>query len=131
MMKFKDEQESHGYVIRPETSSSFNQQVFDIITDILANVFSFVERVKETTNKKKQVFGIGMNKSGKNAIYYSKYDFPLFTVMDEVETFKPFASAYDKTGLYYVETDQTTNTCLSVEMGGIVMQRLSFALIIY
>ena len=26
--------------------------------------------------------------------------------MDEVEAFKPFASAYDKPGLYFVEADQ-------------------------
>ena len=30
-------------------------------------------------------------------MYSSKYDFP-FSVMDEVEAFKQFASAYDKPG---------------------------------
>ena len=69
-------------------------------------MFSFVERVKETTIEKKQVFNIDMNKSRKNAIYCSEHDFPLSTVMDEVEAFKPFASSYDKPRLYYVETDQ-------------------------
>jgi len=47
-----------------------------------------------------------MNKSRKNAILYSKYNYPLFTVMDEVEIFKPFVSSYDKPGLYHVETNQ-------------------------
>ena len=64
-MKCKDEQENHEYVRISETTSSFNQHMFDIITDKLANVFSLVERVKETTNKKKQVFKTDMNKSRK------------------------------------------------------------------
>ena len=50
MMKCKAELESHGDVKIFETASSFNQQVFDIITDKLANAFSFVERVKGTTH---------------------------------------------------------------------------------
>ena len=61
-----------------ETTSYFNQQVFDIITDKLTNVYSCVEPIKETTNKKTQVFKVDMNKSRKNAIYYSKFDFPPF-----------------------------------------------------
>ena len=55
-MKCNQEPENHEYVKISETASSLNQQVFDIITDKLANVFSFVERVKETTTRKKQVF---------------------------------------------------------------------------
>ena len=65
MMRCKEEQENHEYVKISETASSFNQQVFDIMKDTLANVFSFVERLKETTNKKKQVFKVDMNKSRK------------------------------------------------------------------
>ena len=84
MIKCKGEQENHGYVKLSETMWSFNQPAFDIITDKLANVFSFVQRVQETTNKKKQVFNIDMDKSRKNAIYYSNYDFPLCAVIDEV-----------------------------------------------
>ena len=64
-MKCKEAQENHERVKISETASSFNQQVFDIITDKLANVFSFIDRVTETTNKKKQVFNIDMNKSRK------------------------------------------------------------------
>ena len=79
--------------------------MFDIITDKLANAFSLVEGVKESTNKKKQAFKLTWINQ-KNAIYDSKYDFTFFTVMDEVEAFKPSASAHDKPGLYYIETDQ-------------------------
>ena len=53
MMICKEEHESHENVKLFEIASPFNQQVFDIITDKLANVFSFVERLKETTHKKK------------------------------------------------------------------------------
>ena len=38
-MKYKEERENHEYVKASETASSFSQQVFDIITDKLANVF--------------------------------------------------------------------------------------------
>ena len=64
-MTCKGEQENHEYVKISETASSFNQQVFDIITDRLAHVFSLVERVKETTYKKKQVFKVDTKKSKK------------------------------------------------------------------
>ena len=60
MMTCKEEQGNHEYVKMSETASSFNKQVFDIITDKVANVFSFVEGVRETTNKKKQVFKVDM-----------------------------------------------------------------------
>ena len=65
MMKCKEEQDNHRYVKISETASSFSQQVLDIITYKLANVFSFVERVKGTTNKRKHVFKVDMNKSKK------------------------------------------------------------------
>ena len=106
MMKTKEEQENHEYVKISETASSFNQQVFDIITDKLPSVYSFVERVKKTRDKKKQIYKIDMSKSRKNAVYYSQYDYPLFTVMDDVQILKPFISSYDKPDLYYVETKQ-------------------------
>ena len=61
-MKCKEQHENHDYVKASETTSSFNPQAFDIITYKLANVFSFVEKVKETTKKKKQVFKVDMNK---------------------------------------------------------------------
>ena len=44
-----------------------------------------------------------MIRSRKNAMYYSKYDYPLFTVMDEV---KPFTKGMKfRPGLYYIETE--------------------------
>ena len=45
-MKSKEEKENHAYVKVSETDSSFNQQVYYIITDRLTNVYSFVEIIK-------------------------------------------------------------------------------------
>ena len=55
MMKSKEEQENHEYVKRSETASSFNQQVYDRITDKLTNVYSFVETTKEPIDDKKSL----------------------------------------------------------------------------
>ena len=41
-MKYEEEQENHEYVRISETASSFNQQVYGIITDKLTNVYSFL-----------------------------------------------------------------------------------------
>ena len=65
LLKCKEEQENHEYVKIWEASSSFNQQVYDVITDKLPNVYSFVETVKELTDKTKTFFEIDMNKSKK------------------------------------------------------------------
>ena len=51
MMKCKEEQENHGYLEIYETTSTFIQQVFDMITDKLTKVYSFVETMKDTTKK--------------------------------------------------------------------------------
>ena len=99
MMNSKEEQENHECVKTSETASSFSQQVYDIITDKFTNICSFVETIKESIDKAKIVLEVDMTKSRKNVIYYSKYDFPLFTVIDEVEEIKPFIISYDKPGL--------------------------------
>ena len=88
-------QQNHEYAKISETASSLNQQAHDRITDKLTNVL----------DKNKTDFKIDMDKSRQNAIYCSRYDFPLFTVMGKVEEFKPFLSSYGKQGLYYIEMD--------------------------
>ena len=37
-------------------------------------------------------------------MYYSKFNYPLFTVMDQVQPFKPNMS-YTKPGLYHIKTE--------------------------
>ena len=105
--KTKQENEEHSYLRISETGSSFNNQVYDIINSNLAKVYSFVETRKTTTDKNKQIFKMDINKSRKNSIYFSNHDFPLFTIMDDVEKFIPFKSSYDVPGLYYIESDNT------------------------
>ena len=50
------------------------------------------------------VFKIDMNKSRKNPMYYSQFNYPLFTVMDQV---KPFTESVNckKPGLYFTESE--------------------------
>ena len=68
--------------------SSYNAQTYDIINSSAASAFSFVEaRIKHNKNNK-TTYKIDINKSRKNAMYYSKFDYPLFTVMDQVQPFK-------------------------------------------
>jgi hypothetical protein len=59
---------------------------------------------KTVTKKQPKIFNIDINKCRKNELYYSKYDFPSFTVMDKVEPYdkhKPLT-----TGKYIVESKQ-------------------------
>ena len=55
--------------------------------------------------KRLKIYNIDINKCIKNNLYYSKYDLPLFTVMDKI---KCFNQDIDKlsTGIYYLETKQ-------------------------
>ena len=50
------------------------------------------------------MFHIDINKHYKNSMYYNKFDFPLFTVMDEAVEYDS-QIGYKYPGLYYVETD--------------------------
>ena len=59
---------------------------------------------KTVIKKQPKIFNIDINKCRKNELYYSKYDFPSFTVMDKVEPYdknKPLT-----TGKYIVESQQ-------------------------
>ena len=72
------------------------------MTGPLASSYAFVECMKlESTGK---IYNIDINRCRKNQLYYSKYNFPLFTVMDQREVFK--SDTIKKPGLYYVETEQ-------------------------
>lgn len=102
--KTKLEQEEHQYIKVSETSSSFNNQVSDIVNSELFKTFSFVEVSKSNIDKNKKLYKIDINKSRKNAIYFNKQLYPLFTVMDQVEHFLPSETDYTKPGIYYIES---------------------------
>ena len=46
---------------------------------------------------------IDINKSRKNCLYYSKHDYPLFTVMDQPEPYDPLIG-YKRPGIYFIES---------------------------
>ena len=102
--KTKNEQEN-GYVKLSDTESSFNTTTREIMNSKLNSKFSFIERIADSDISKKlnhtKIYGIDINKTRKNLLFYSKYDYPLFTVMDEPTTYK----GIKKAGLYYVETE--------------------------
>ena len=57
------------------------------------------EEIKEILN----IYNIDIKKCLKNALYYSKYDLPVFTVMDKVKVFNKDEDTL-KTGIYYIES---------------------------
>ena len=102
--KSKDEQQNQEYVRTSETASSYSSQTFDVINSLSASVFSFHESLICNNKNNKRLFKIDLKKSRKNAMYYSSFDYPLFTVMDQVEAYKKNMSI-NRPGLYYVESD--------------------------
>jgi hypothetical protein len=97
--KSKEEQEQ-GYVKISETESSFNLKTHEIFNSKLCASYAFVERVNPQKDRDSKIWHFDINKCRANCMYYSKYDFPLFTVMDEPVVFKGDTS---RPGLYYIE----------------------------
>ena len=101
--KTRAEQED-GYVKESDTESSFNTISKEIFNSKLNNRWAFIETLKDSlpeSYNNSTLYSLDINKCRKNALYYSKYDYPLFTVMDE-----PIPYAGKKlTGLYFVITD--------------------------
>ena len=109
--KTRNEQEN-GYVKVSETMSNFNITTKEIINSSLTSSYAFIQKLpfedkKQPLNK---VFHIDINKCRKNILYYSKYNYPLFTVMDEPVIY----NGKKETGLYYVESDN----CLPLRGNG-------------
>ena len=100
--KSKAEQEE-GYVKESQTENSFNTVSKEIFNSRLNNRWAFVETIKNdlpSTFNNSTLYSLDINKCRKNALYYSKYDYPLFTVMDEPKLYE----GVKKTGLFYVVT---------------------------
>lgn len=105
--KSKEEQQD-GYVKISDTESSFNSQSLEIIQSGLCESYAFVETLLEEIPSylnAKIVRHLDINRCRKNQVYYSKYDYPLFTVMDQVQPYEP-CDIHTSPGLYYVETTQ-------------------------
>ena len=83
--------------------SNFNITTKEIINSSLNSSFAFIQRMELNNNKfaLNKVYHIDINRCRKNILYYSKYDYPLFSVMDEPIEY----NGIKKTGLYYIETE--------------------------
>jgi hypothetical protein len=90
--------------------SFFNNTVFtNVISTNSFKTWQFVEKVKEEHDfggdADVEVCKIDVNKCRRNLLYYSKFEFPVFSVMDSVSEFKETNTI--KVGSYYVETENT------------------------
>ena len=103
--KTRDEQQD-GYIKLSETQSSFNKITHKIFNSSLCNSQSFVERLDDMPQgwDTYKVHRMDINKCRKNQLYYSKYQYPLFTVMDQPVEYQ--ADRKKRPGLYYVECGQ-------------------------
>ena len=101
-VKTKEEAEE-GWVRISETESSFNSETSKVFESELSRTWAFVEKLEATYDETKKLFGFDINRCRKNCMYYNKFDYPLFTVMDKVEDYKNDSS---KPGLYYFECKQ-------------------------
>ncbi len=86
------------------TLSSFNSVVLDkIINTMHFKSYQFVEKVQESNQFTCNVNKIDTIKCRRNLLYYSKYEFPVYSVMDYPQ---PFAGNIT-CGYYYVNTQNT------------------------
>ena len=100
--KDKKEQE---YFKSSATESSFNSITKSIFDSSLYGSYAFIESICDKIPKKminNKIFSIDKNKCRKSILYYQKYNYPLFTVMDKPVEYKNQTGA----GIYYVETAQ-------------------------
>lgn len=96
--KCEAEKEDGAYVRIIDSESSFNNKVKNIIESDLSKSYAFIETVKATSTQKVVTFDI--NKCRTNILYQSKYDYPVFTVMDNVCDY----DGQKNPGLYYIES---------------------------
>ena len=97
--KCEVEKEDGSYVKIIDSESSFNNKVKSIVESELAKSYAFTETIKASSKQKTVTFDI--NKCRTNILYQGKYDFPVFTVMDNVQIF----DGQTESGIYYVESD--------------------------
>jgi 5-methylcytosine-specific restriction endonuclease McrA len=101
--KTKEEQDNHEYIRISPTQSTFNDRVKEIINSENGKVFAFIETLSQCKEEQK-VYTFDINKCRTNQLYYSEYDYPLFTVMDEPKVYKQ--GSKKKPAMYYVESGQ-------------------------
>ena len=84
--KTKNEQEHGEYIKIIDTESSYNNEVSEIMKNPSSFSHAFIESLIPKTftgNDNVINFHIDISKCRKNILYYSTYDYPVFTVMDK------------------------------------------------
>jgi DNA replication protein DnaC len=98
-IKSIQERKEGMYNYNDEIVSSFNGMVWEnIMNTIFVKSWQFVEIVDD--NEYKNKFKVDMRKCRRNILFNSKYEFPVYSVMDIP---KPFSGVV-KCGMYFVET---------------------------
>ena len=97
--KTKEEAEE-GWVKQSQTESSYNSETSKVQESDLSRVWAFVEKHHENHNESLKIFGFDINKCRKNQMYYNKFNYPQFTVMDKVEE---YTGNHSRAGQYYIE----------------------------
>ena len=98
--KTSAEKELGAYTIRDIESSIFNKVALEnVITRSDYKAWQFVEKL-EPTRQLKTAYKIDMRKCRRNLTYNSKYEFPVYSVMDNA---RPFSGAV-VCGTFYVKT---------------------------
>ena len=79
-------EQQEGYIKVSDTMSNFNITTKEIINSSLNSSFAFIQRMPLNDNKfpLNKIYHIDINRCRKNILYYSNYDYHLFSVMDEV-----------------------------------------------
>ena len=102
--KTTEEKKNGAYTVKDIESSVFNKVVLDnIVKKNEWKTWSFVETVPFEKNgdiENIQTYKYDMRKCRKNITYYSKYEFPVYSVMDIP---RPFSGVL-QCGLFYVNT---------------------------
>ncbi len=97
------EENESGYAVKDEEISFFNQLCFDkVVNTVDFKTWQFVETVQEEV-KGLPTFKLDMRKCRKNIMYFSKYEWPVYCVMDSP---KPFSGKI-QCGKFYVITENT------------------------
>jgi hypothetical protein len=115
--KCKNEHLTCQYILPEVYESTYNSQTFELINGEFFKTYAFIEEIDFSSSKfmnkhikvdmdKYEKVSIDCNKTRKNLLYYSKYDFPKYNTMDDITKFKSLRDKNGKykIGFFYVET---------------------------
>lgn len=100
--KTSNERELSDYLNINDELSSYNNLTRSIFDSKLMHKHAFVEKV-DTVKNKDNIHSIDLTKNRKNILLYSKYEIPVFTVVDEPKRFDVNNDEIE-CGFYYIET---------------------------